>query len=44
MSSLLNIDSGDAVLQIERTTFDRKQVITNVLLTYHRDYKLKASL
>ena len=43
-SSLLNINKGNAVFQIERTTFDRDQVITNVLLTYHKDYRLEATL
>ncbi len=43
-SSLLNIDSRDAFFQIERTTFDKEQVITNVLLTYHKDYRLQSTL
>ena len=44
ISSLLDINPGDAVFQIERTTFDEEKVITNVLLTYHKDYRLTASL
>ena len=44
ISSLLKINAGDAVFQIERTTFDKEQVITNVLLTYHKDYRLQTSL
>ena len=44
ISSLLDINPGEAVFQIERTTFDKEKVITNVLLTYHKDYRLKASL
>ena len=43
-STLLKINPSEAVFQIDRTTFDREQVITNVLLTYHKDYQLQTSL